>query len=74
MILYWYNYRSETIKAIAVIFKVSRRTVEFVLFPDELERNLKLRKDRGGHKLYYDRVLHAKSMKDHRNYKKKLLK
>ncbi len=74
MILYWYNYSGESLRQLARRFKVDRRTIEFVLFPAEKDRNVELRKARGGHRLYYDRVLHAQAMKEHRDYKKKLLK
>lgn len=35
-------------------FGVSRRTVQFILNPESLDRNRKIARERGGWKLYYD--------------------
>jgi len=54
-------------------FKVSRRLIQFVLFPDRLEHNKQLREDRGGTMQYYDKDKHAAYMQTHRANKRKAL-
>lgn len=61
-----------TQKAIADRYGVDRRTVSFIWFPEQLERNKALRDERGGSKQYYDREKHRKAMAKHRKYKKSL--
>lgn len=56
----------------ARIFNVSRRTVQFIWFPEKLEENKKRRAERGGSSQYYDREKHNKAMQKHRAYKKEL--
>lgn len=56
----------------ARMFGVSRRTVQFIWFPEKLEENKKRRAERGGSKQYYDRKKHNKVMQEHRAYKKEL--
>lgn len=53
-------------------YNVSKRTIQFILFPEKLEENLKRRKERGGWLQYYDKEKHRVSMQDHREYKKKI--
>jgi len=73
MIKYWYN-EGNSINGIAKMFKVNKRTIQFILFPERRKRNLELRKERGGSKQYYDKDKHKEAMKDHRRYKYKTLK
>ena len=37
-------------------FGVCRRTIQFLWFPERLERNKQLRQKRGGSKQYYDKI------------------
>lgn len=60
------------IRAIARMFNVDKRTIQFLLFPDRLKKNIADRKLRGGSKQYYNTEKHAETMKEHRGYKKKL--
>lgn len=62
----------ESIHTITKIYNVSRRTIQFVLFPERLEWSKELRKKRGGSKIYYDREKHALAMRKHRQYKKEM--
>lgn len=73
MIKYWHS-KGTAIRALAKMFKVDRRTIQFILFPERLERNKKLREQRGGTKIYYDKNKHRETTKEHRNYKKQVLK
>lgn len=73
MCLAMYN-RGAGIRAMARMYGVDKRTIQFLLFPERKKRNLELRKERGGTKIYYDRAKHRSSMKDHRNYKNDLFK
>ena len=58
-----------TIRGIARAFpEVSRRTIQFKIFPERLETV-----NFSGHwKKYYDKDKHREYMRKHRNYKKKL--
>jgi transposase len=72
MVFYWYK-QGTSIRAIARMFKVDKRTIQFLLFPDRLKKNIQDRKERGGWKQYYDKTEHAQQIKEHRNYKKAIL-
>jgi hypothetical protein len=64
-------------RTLAKEYGVSRRTIVFVLFPERLEENYKLRVKRGGSKRYYDQYgkeKWAKTMREHRRYKNELYK
>lgn len=65
---------NNSINGISKLFNVSKRLVQFILFPDRHIISLQLRKERGGSKIYYDKDKHTVSNKDYRNYKRKLLK
>ena len=53
-------------------FNVSRRLIQYVLDPEKLTENKRLREERGGSKQYYDKEKHREYMKDHRRYKQDL--
>jgi hypothetical protein len=53
-------------------FNVSRRLIQYILDPEKLEENKRLREERGGSKQYYDKEKHREYMKDHRRYKQDL--
>lgn len=61
-------------RKLARMFGVSRRTIQFVLYPEKLEENKKRREERGGWEQYYDKDKHRDSMKNTRRYKNKLFK
>lgn len=52
-------------------FKVSRRLISFVCYPEKLEHNIEVRKHRGSN--YYDKERHRKYMSDHRKHKRTLI-
>ena len=58
----------------ARMFNISRRSVQFIWYPEKLEENKLRRKERGGWKQYQDKEKHRIAMKKHREYKKQLLK
>lgn len=58
-----------SVRALARRFSVSRRTVQFILFPDRLEAN---KVKRGGSRKYYDSDYHREAIKSHRHHKQKL--
>lgn len=72
MVKYWYD-RGISIRAISRMFKVDKRTIQFLLFPERLKKNIQDRKERGGWKQYYNKTEHAQAIKEHRNYKKAIL-
>ena len=59
-------------RALARQFNVSRRLIQYVLDPEKLTENKRLREERGGSKQYYDKEKHREYMKDHRRYKQDL--
>lgn len=72
MVHYWHA-RGMSIRAISKLFRVNKRLIQFILFPEREERNKELRKARGGSKPYYDKEKHREVMKEHRRYKYKTL-
>ena len=69
-----YNAGLYSQRELAKLYNVSRRTIVFTLYPERRESNYAGRVANGGSKQYYDKKLHAASMKAHREYKKELLK
>jgi transposase len=59
-------------RALAKMFGVSRRTIQFILHPEKLEQNKKQRKERGGWKQYYNKEKQTEYVRGHREYKQKL--
>lgn len=53
-------------------YKVDRRTIQFIVYPERLEENKKRRKERGGSKIYYVKEKHTKAIKKHRKHKQDL--
>ena len=64
--------QGESIRKIAKILEVNKRTIQFYFFPDRLKKNIELRKERGGSKIYYDKEKHTKAIKDLRHRKQEL--
>lgn len=64
--------KGESIRSITRRYKVSRRLIQFTIFPERMELNKELRKKRGGWKQYYDKDRHREDMKGTRAYKQKL--
>lgn len=62
-----------SIRGITRHFKVSRRLIQFILFPERKQKNLDDRKKRGGWKQYYRKNEWAKTMKEFRRHKYNLL-
>lgn len=73
MVLYWYK-QGTSIRAIARMFHVDKGTIQFILFPERLQRNRELRQARGGSKIYYKKEKNTKAMREHRQYKYAVLK
>ena len=72
MVKHWYE-KGTSITQIAKDFKVSKRLIQFILFPERQEKNLQDRKERGGTTIYYVKEKHTKATKEHRDYKKQIL-
>ena len=60
------------IRELARMYDVSRRLVQFVLFPERLEAALLAREIHGGSKSYYKRRRHTEAMRRHRAHKKEV--
>lgn len=60
-----------SIREITRRMDVSRRLIQFILFPERLARNKDLRKARGAS--YYKREKHTQHVREHRQYKTLLL-
>lgn len=55
-------------------FEVSRRLIQFIWYPEKLKENKKRREERGGSSQYYNRDYHRDKMREHRKYKRELIK
>jgi hypothetical protein len=53
-------------------FGVSKRLIIFICKPESKVKELENRAKRGSSKIYYNRISHNASIKDHREYKKEL--
>ena len=73
MVVYHRDKFGTSQRLLAQLFKVSKRTIQFILDPEKLEENKKRRAERGGSKQYYNKEYHADKMKEHRQYKHKTL-
>lgn len=62
-----------SIRKITLNFNVNRRLIQFILFPERLKHNKELRQLRGGSKQYYNKKYNTQKMKEHRQYKYKVL-
>lgn len=63
---------SVSIRQLARKYNVSRRLIQFTIFPERNERAKELFSERQKDGRYYDREKQNEYMKRHRNYKKKL--
>lgn len=68
-----YEQNGISIRGLARIFHVDRRTIDFILYPEKHEQNLKTRAANGGSTKYYVRNTHTAAMKRHRQHKKEAL-
>lgn len=69
------EYESGTISitSLGKKYGVSKRLIQFILFPERKEKAKKLFAERQKEGRYYDHKKHAEQMKKHRDYKKELL-
>lgn len=72
MVVYWYKVLGVSITKIAKDFKVNKRLIQFLLFPERKKRNVELRLARVGTTGYYNKDEHTAAIREHRDYKKKL--
>lgn len=72
VVRYLHNSGGYSQNDLALKYGVSKRTIQFTLYPEKLEENKKRRQERGGTKQYYDKDKHNQYMKTHRDYKKEL--
>jgi transposase len=70
-VVYLYD-KGVAIREITRRFNVSRRLIQYIIFPERHARNLQQREERGGSAFYYDKDKHKEYMKGHRRYKQKL--
>lgn len=61
------------IRAIARLYKVDKRLIQFILFPERQEAMYQARLERGGSKIYYNKDKWRKTQKEHRRYKSRVL-
>lgn len=73
MVLFWHN-RGTSQRKLAKMFSVSKRLIQFIIFPEKLKKSIQARLDRGGSMQYYNKEKNKKYMKKHRNYKHNILK
>ena len=74
MIHYWYS-NGASINGLSRMFNVNKRLIQFELFPERKDKNLKDREIRGGSSIYYKGGKEwSEIIKNHRQYKYSLLK
>lgn len=61
-------------RGLARHFNISRRLIDFIQNPEKVEANKQLRKERGGWKQYYNKEEHRETIKEHRQYKQKIIR
>lgn len=70
-----YEKNGSSIHSLSKTFGVSRRLIQFELFPERKHKNLQDRYERGGSVIYYKGGSEwAETMKEHRDYKKEVFK
>lgn len=57
-----------SIRALARLYGVDKRTIQFLLFPERLEKNLADRAVRGGSTQYYEVSAHRVAMREYRRH------
>jgi hypothetical protein len=62
-----------SLRKLAEMYDVSKRTIQYIKDPEKKRQNLLRRKERGGWLQYYNKEKHTKAIKEHRDYKKKLM-
>lgn len=61
-----------SIRAVARMYGVDKRLIQFILYPEKQEKNKLDRKGRGGSARYYNREKQKEYMKKHRHHKQNL--
>lgn len=64
--------KSAGVREIAREYGVDKRLIQFIVYPERKEKNLKLRAQRGGWKKYYDKDKNTEYMRKHRIHKHEL--
>ena len=73
MVIYWREIKGLSFNKIALIFKVSKRTIQFICDPEKQKENLQRRKERGGSAQYYNKEANTSQIRVHRQYKNSIL-
>lgn len=60
------------IRELAREYGVDKRLIQFIVYPERKEQNLKRRTERGGWKKYYDKDKNTEYMRKHRIHKHEL--
>lgn len=55
-------------------FKVNKRLIQFICYPERQKKNIELRQERGGSKIYYQKEKHTIATAKHRKHKKDIFK
>lgn len=63
-----------SLRQLAKVFRVDKRTVQFVCDPEKLEACKDARARRGGSKRYYDIRKNTMAQRDHRKHKEKVFR
>jgi len=63
-----------SIRGLAREYKVDKRLIQFILFPERLERAKETYYERGGYKIYYNRKEHSEAVKQTRRHRQEIFK
>jgi len=65
---------SKGIRELSRCFKVNKRLIQFICYPERHKMNLELRKERGGTKIYYVKEKQNLAISKHRKHKSEIFK
>lgn len=69
-----YNSGLYSIRGLAREYKVDKRNIQFLLFPERLEQAKRTLQARGGWRVYYNRLEHNEAVKQTRRHRHKIFK
>ncbi len=61
-----------SIRGLSKKYNVNKRLIQFILFPERQKLNIEQRKERGGSKIYYDRIKNNAYMQKHRKHRQEV--
>ena len=60
------------IRELSRVFKVDKRMIQFICYPERMQENKRKREERGGSAQYYDTSKNTAAMREHRAHKREV--